>query len=1017
MTDVAEICKNLSISGTCDVPNCPFNHDIHLCNVCDTICKSDFTWKMHLQGAFHAKRKRQLILRAARTGSYSPVYCQICNCNLYTHDDLVNHASAKRHRNAAFRAGLDPGRGNGRVFTPIDLIHCPTCNKDIRAEKWDYHSESVSHRRAEGFKTISAAFENAEEDKNGITITEGKIDFGVVEWIESPIGPDRTRRREILVKNTIPSSFVVLKEVRLSSSHSQSSSSPFKVLRPTPSIRVTTTKALPVTFTLSTEHAGRFEERVNFVFHDNQLNQQFIIMRTLVAIVGDQADYEAFKPKAPYVRPTRRTRSGVKDIVPGIAPPALDVIPWVVKLPQSPIPDYLSQMMSTGSHHDIERSIKDSILPRVFDSDTYGSYLSTLLHVEEYKMEADLQIYDLSDVFADPTPGGYSTYIIKVPGLAEKRPSVIIGDGILLQEVGHEETGKWYEGRVHEVLQLEVVLKFAPTFHGLKGMKYNVRFQLNRYPLRRMHQALRSAFQSSRVLFPTLNDLKRRTRSTSAELGALTVVNKLIASNPPQLASVAAIVNLPAGSPPFVVWGPPGTGKTVTVVEAIRQLLIKDPAAVIFACTPSNSAADLIAERLEDLGPSVLFRLVAPTRSPSQIPASLKKFTSINDRNHFSVPNLTVLKRFRVIVSTCVSAVIPFGMGLGRGHFTHIFIDEAGQASEPEVMIPIKTMSDTKTNVILSGDPMQLGPIIHSPVAIRLGLDKSYLCRLTEFPVYDEESQDGVTIVKLRKNWRSHAAILKFPNERFYGGDLECCADSAITSSMLRSDIIVKPNFPIVFHAIAGKDDREASSPSFFNIGEISLIKKYVNDLVSDQRLRLANTQIGVIAPYHAQCQKIRMALKPSAPGVKVGSVEEFQGQERRVILISTVRSSLDFIKFDIRHTLGFVANPRRFNVAVTRAQALLIIVGDPKVLSLDPLWRSFMNYVYNGGGWKGPKPDWDTSEAVNEAGGYDKTIRVQAEKEMNELEELLKTVVQGGEAPGQGDDEVVYDKVGRVEE
>lgn len=75
------------------------------------------------------------------------------------------------------------------------------------------------------------------------------------------------------------------------------------------------------------------------------------------------------------------------------------------------------------------------------------------------------------------------------------------------------------------------------------------------------------------------------------------------------------------------------------------------------------------------------------------------------------------------------------------------------------------------------------------------------------------------------------------------------------------------------------------------------------------------------------------------------------------------------------------------------------------------------MNYVYNAGGWKGPRPDWDTSEAVNEAGGYDKTIRVQAEKEMNELEELLKTVVQGGEAPGQGDDEVVYDKVGRVEE
>ena len=138
--------------------------------------------------------------------------------------------------------------------------------------------------------------------------------------------------------------------------------------------------------------------------------------------------------------------------------------------------------------------------------------------------------------------------------------------------------------------------------------------------------------------------------------------------------------------------------------------------------------------------------------------------------------------------------------------------------------------------------------------------------------------------------------------------------------------------------------------------------------------------------------------------------------------MISTVRSSKDFVDYDLRHTLGFVANPRRFNgkpicfyyfifvlknpvysVAVTRAKALLIIIGNPHVLSLDPLWRSFLNYIYLNGGWVGPDPSWDPQAPVDSQGGYDVGIRTAAEVDMNEYTRRMEELVaasgeEGGE-------------------
>jgi len=173
----------------------------------------------------------------------------------------------------------------------------------------------------------------------------------------------------------------------------------------------------------------------------------------------------------------------------------------------------------------------------------------------------------------------------------------------------------------------------------------------------------------------------------------------------------------------------------------MRQLTLKTPSVRILACAPSNSAADLLAERLARAGLNEreLFRLNAPSRSVEQLPVFLKSYSKTNTAGTFCVPPKEDLCSFKVVVVTCVSASVPHGIGVPRGHFTHIFVDEAGQASEPEAMIAIKTLADARTNIVLAGDPKQLGPIVHSGAAQALGLQLSLLDRLMARPAYEDD--------------------------------------------------------------------------------------------------------------------------------------------------------------------------------------------------------------------------------------------------------------------------------------
>ncbi|BFZ08818.1 hypothetical protein BsWGS_11857 [Bradybaena similaris] len=699
-------------------------------------------------------------------------------------------------------------------------------------------------------------------------------------------------------------------------------------------------------------------------------------------------------------------------LVPGQRPKSFTqkvVLP--VKLPHFTVPENLQNYVLDGSE-------LTDVVPQLTQDLSFHNYsrrMSTLLHLEEIQMQMDIREFDMDRVCLHPV-GEFLA--LTVPGLAEGRPSVLIGDQIILSSPEDPE-GPRYVGYVHELTATDVHLKFSPEFHSrYGGQDYNVQFTFSRTTLRRSHQSVSLAVQflGSKVLFPDHIDLKKpqailknlapATRSLACTPDSSSKNNSATQNNmsrvvqseqngqpespvvryssqdvrsklqpspiqksglesseeshlfnrskssscssedavaqlsPPhkeeydkqldveshlnsksksdshkrqtdrqlcffnsrlnarQKSAVERILLGQARPIPYVIFGPPGTGKTITVVEAILQVLHRIPSSRILACTPSNSAADLIAERLHSSGQvtqTQMVRLNAFQRSTDSIPESILKYCRFSE-------DMQMISRFRVIVSTCTMAGSLYALGLSAGHFTHAFVDECGQATEPECLIPVGLISGADGQIVLAGDPKQLGPIVMSPFAKMYGMELTFLERLM-----------------MRKLYLRNATL--FADD---GG----------------------------FDPLVGEDIREENSPSWFNPGETVQVVRYLQGVLKEG---VSPDDVGIITPYRKQVEKIRLMIdRLLLPDVKVGSVEEFQGQERQVIIISTVRSNEKLINFDVRHTLGFLSNPKRFNVALTRAQALLIIVGNPVVLCQDPNWNLLIKYCIHSGGYTG---------------------------------------------------------------
>lgn len=593
-------------------------------------------------------------------------------------------------------------------------------------------------------------------------------------------------------------------------------------------------------------------------------------------------------------------------------------------------------------------------------------------------MEIDIRKYDRQDQKMEVDPNNKRLLTLKVPGVAENRPSVLKGDHLFA--TFSDERGKpriiSYKGYVHGVELERVKLGFSQKFRDmfLPGMCFDITFTFCRLPLRVLHRAVDLVKENSlkEIIFPTGSY-----DECMIDVGKLCLYDRSLESNQEQCSAVNHILSGKSRPAPYIIFGPPGTGKTVTLVEAIKQVLKLIPDAHVLACAPSNSASDLLCERLlKHVNPKDIYRIMALSRDIRTVPEDIKICTNLDSsRKNYIYPCKQELKKYKVIVSTLLTSSRLVGANFPHGHFTHVFIDEAGHAVEPECVTAIAGIVDvmdrqTKNyggQVVLVGDQQQLGPVLRSPVAIEHGLGVSFLERLmTQNPLYSKKDgkYNPQFVTKLLKNYRSHPSILKIPNELFYDNELQAVANELITHSYCKWETLPKKDFPIIFHGVLGVDEREEKSPSFFNCIEIQEVISYLEKLLKTQGkkglAKISPKEIGIISPYRKQVEKISKAVHktfahiPNIKDLKIGSVEEFQGQERKVIIVSTVRSSKEFATFDENFSLGFVKNPKRFNVAITRAKSLLILVGNPLILGQDPYWSQFLNYCYESGGSRG---------------------------------------------------------------
>ena len=421
-----------------------------------------------------------------------------------------------------------------------------------------------------------------------------------------------------------------------------------------------------------------------------------------------------------------------------------------------------------------------------------------------------------------------------------------------------------------------------------------------------------------------------------------------------------------------VLHGPPGTGKTTTLVEAINETLKRETQVLV--CAQSNTAVDWISEKLVDCGIPVL-RLGNPTRVNDKmlsftyehrfadhpdypklwqvrrnIREMRRKRRESGERFHQKMErlkevavelevriNADIFGQARVIASTLVGA----GNRLLDGHkFSTVFIDEAAQALEAASWIPIRRAS----RVILAGDHCQLPPTVKSLEALKGGLGMTLMERIVK------NKPECVSLLQVQ--YRMNDEIMQFSSDYFYHGLMKSAPEVA-------HRVIHEGDAPILWFDTSalnlGEDERQDFREQFIgetfgrvNKGEasltISLLQIYFQR-VGKQRILDDRIDVGIISPYRAQVQylkrliKKRAFFKPFRHLISVNTVDGFQGQERDVILISLVRAN-------DAGQIGFLRDLRRMNVAITRARMKLFILGDAPTLTRHPFYQKLYNYI-----------------------------------------------------------------------
>lgn len=441
-----------------------------------------------------------------------------------------------------------------------------------------------------------------------------------------------------------------------------------------------------------------------------------------------------------------------------------------------------------------------------------------------------------------------------------------------------------------------------------------------------------------------------------------------------------------------IVHGPPGTGKTTTLVEAINETLMRE--SQVLVCAQSNMAVDWISEKLVDRGINVL-RIGNPTRvndkmlgftyerrfeSHADYPQlwairkairELRKNRKKGSENYHQKMdrlksraaeielriNAELFGEARVIACTLVGSAHHLLEGM---KFGTLFIDEAAQALEAACWIPMKRAS----RVILAGDHCQLPPTVKSIAALRAGLGKTLMERIAE------NKPEVVTLLKIQ--YRMNDEIMRFSSDWFYGGKVESAPQIKYRSVLDYDHPITwidtsnEENQITIEGEDAPEDPASASSAANQNsdlnfkeqfVGEsFGRINKAEAELtlltlaeyftkIGKQRVLEERIDVGIISPYRAQVQYLKKLIKkyeffkPYRRLISVNTVDGFQGQERDVILISLVRSNDE-------GQIGFLKDLRRMNVAMTRARMKLIILGNKNTMTKHPFYKKLWEYV-----------------------------------------------------------------------
>ena len=444
-----------------------------------------------------------------------------------------------------------------------------------------------------------------------------------------------------------------------------------------------------------------------------------------------------------------------------------------------------------------------------------------------------------------------------------------------------------------------------------------------------------------------------------------------------------------------IVHGPPGTGKTTTLVEAINETLMRE--SQVLVCAQSNMAVDWISEKLVDRGINVL-RIGNPTRVNDKmlgftyerrfeshpdypqlwaIRKAIRELRSNRKKGSESFHqkmdrlrsraaeieiriNAELFGEARVIACTLVGSAHRLLEGM---KFGTLFIDEAAQALEAACWIPMRRAS----RVILAGDHCQLPPTVKSIAALRAGLGKTLMERIAE------NKPEVVTLLKIQ--YRMNEEIMRFSSDWFYGGQVESAPQikyrsildfdhpiSWIDTSNEENQITIEGEDAPEDSASTSSSSSAANQNSDLNfkeqfVGEsFGRINKAEAELtlltlaeyftkIGKQRVLGDSIDVGIISPYRAQVQYLKKLIKkyeffkPYRRLISVNTVDGFQGQERDVILISLVRSNDE-------GQIGFLKDLRRMNVAMTRARMKLIILGNKDTMTQHPFYKKLWEYI-----------------------------------------------------------------------